>query len=443
MSNMFDNIFLGGVYSDPEVTSILSNETCLMAIIQFETSLAKVEGNIGVIPKTSARSIQRALKRIKSTDIASTYVTEDGIIIPQLIGDIKKKFLSEEDSDYLHWGVTSQDAIDTARCIQLKDFLWVIESRLKSVLQLGAEKALAYKYLPIASRTRGQMASITSLGAKLAANFFPILNQRIRLSKLKPNILQLSLGGSSGTSNCFGGKYEILVKELAKDLNLTVPIISWHNNRETFVELASILTIITSCFGKFGADIFWMHQSELQEIELNSVGRSSVMLHKKNPILPEALMALADINNALISSMNSTMVHRNERDGVAWTKEIIVLKQIMYCTGIASKIGLNLLKIANPRRDNIDRNLERSNGLIFAETAVNYLSNFYNKRDAKRIVSEGIKNVETSNSTLLVELEKITENRVDFSEVFDSMKNLGQAPEIVGVFCDQVNHQNF
>ena len=167
------------------------------------------------------------------------------------------------------------------------------------------------------------------------------------------------------------------------------------------------------------------------------------MLHKKNPILPEALMALADINNALISSMNSTMVHRNERDGVAWTKEIIVLKQIMYCTGIACKLGLNLLQIANPRRDNINRNLERSNGLIFAETAVIHLSSYYNKSDAKRIVSEGIKNVETTNSTLLVELEKITEKRVDYSEVFDSMKNLGQAPEIVEAFCDKVDHQNF
>ena len=154
-------------------------------------------------------------------------------------------------------------------------------------------------------------------------------------------------------------------------------------------------------------------------------------------------MALADMNNVLISSMNSTMVHRNERDGVAWTKEIIVLKQIMYCTGIACKLGLNLLKIANPRRDNINRNLERSNGLIFAETAVNHLSSYYNKGDAKRIVSEGIKNVETTNSTLLVELKKITEKRVDYSEVFDLMKNLGQAPEIVEAFCDKVDHQNF
>ena len=115
----------------------------------------------------------------------------------------------------------------------------------------------------------------------------------------------------------------------------------------------------------------------------------------------------------------------------------------MYCSGIACKLGLHLLKMANPRRDNINRNLERSNGLIFTETAVNHLSNFYNKSEAKRIVLEAIKNVETTNSTLLVELEKITKKRIDFSEVFDLMKNLGKAPEIVEVFCDKVDSENF
>ena len=78
----------------------------------------------------------------------------------------------------------------------------------------------------------------------------------------------------------------------------------------------------------------------------------------------------------------------------------------MYCTGIACKLGLTLLNVMNPRHENIDRNLNRTKGLIFAENAVNHLSLFYEKSRAKLIVSEAIKNVETSNSTLLVELEK-------------------------------------
>ena len=91
-------------------------------------------------------------------------------------------------------------------------------------------------------------------------------------------------------------------------------MIPWHTNREAFVELACICTIITSCFGKFGADVLWMAQTELQEVKLVNVGSSSAMPHKKNPIIAEGLMALADIKNSLLTSNGSAMVHRNQRE---------------------------------------------------------------------------------------------------------------------------------
>ena len=441
MPNILDNTFLGGAYSDPEISSILSKQSCLMAIIEFEISVAKVQGELGLIPVKNAKSIQKRLKAIKVSDLSChKFLKADGIIVPELVKYIRQEYLSIDDSKYLHWGLTSQDAIDSARCLQLKDYFNVLESRLNSFLNLGAEKAQDYKYVTIASHTRGQVAGITSLGAKLSTNFFPILNQNIKLSKLKLDVLQVSLGGASGTSNTFKDLFPVLLKGVAKELNLSAPTISWHNNREGFVELGSILTIICSCFGKFGADILWMNQSEIQEMELSTVGKSSAMPHKQNPIIPEILMSLADIANALNGLLGSSMLHKNERDGVAWTKEIIALEQIMYCAGTACGLGLKLLQTVNPRRDNIDRNFERNRGLIFAESAVTFLSSMYKDLDASSIVSEAIKNVNTNQSTLLVELEKLTEQKVDFSKVFDPVENLGQAPEIVRIFCNKVRN---
>ncbi len=443
MVNIFENVFLGNLYSDPEVESIFSDIACLTAILRFETGVAKVQGKLGLIPKKTAEDIQRKLKNINLSEIKyERFSNRDGVIVPELIKEIRQKFLSKGDSYYLHWGVSSQDAIDTARCLQLRDFLNLIDFRLKEFLNFGAEKALSYRYLPITSHTRGQMAAVTSFGAKLASIFSPILNQRINLSKLKPHLLQLSFGGASGTANYFGDLHSTLVKELAKELNLSPPVMPWHNNRERFVELGAILTLITSCFGKFGADVLWMSQSEIQEIKLSDGGKSSIMPYKRNPIIPESLMALADISNILNSAMGSAMIHKNERDGVAWTKEIIILRQLVFGAGVACKLGFKLLKSMKPSKVNIRRNLKTGKGLIFSEHAINYLSNFYKKEDAVSIVIEAINNTQSSGSSLLKELEKITDKKIDFCKVFDPNLNLGLAPEIVEVFCNKVKSEN-
>jgi len=166
------------------------------------------------------------------------------------------------------------------------------------------------------------------------------------------------------------------------------------------------------------------------------------MPHKKNPVNAEALMALADINNSLNVAMGSTMVHRNERDGVAWTKEVIVFEQILYCTAVACKIGFELLDSIKPKEDNINRTIERTNGLIFTEYVMKNLLKHYKKSEAELLLSNACKNVKSNNSKLFFELRKIIDPKIELSKAFDPVANLGDAPRMVDVFCNKVNNKN-
>ena len=171
-----NNFFLGGLYADSELKHIFSDSSYLESIILFEISLAKVQGELGLIPKSSANAIGIKLKDVALRDIRNiTMSNNDGLIVPKLIRHLKNDILPAKDAEYLHWGVSSQDVIDSAQSLQLRKLINLIDNRLKMFLELGVEKATTYKDLPVVARTRGQIATITSFGARLASNFLPII----------------------------------------------------------------------------------------------------------------------------------------------------------------------------------------------------------------------------------------------------------------------------
>ena len=443
MTNIFKNFLLGGLYEDKELEDIFCDNSYLESILFFESSLAKVQAELGIIPKSSANAIRKKLRKITREDIKYLSASNnDGVIIPKLIKYLKDNILFKRDAEYLHWGVSSQDVIDSVQSLQLHKFINLLDKRLKSFIELGVEKALAYKNMPVAARTRGQIATVTSFGAKLSSNFLPILNQRIKLLKAKSKILQLSLGGSSGNLIAFGEISDDLARFLAEELNLYNLIMPWHNNREGFLELTSILTATTASFGKFGADVLSMTQSELGELEVSEPGSSSVMPHKKNPIRAEALIAIADLNSILNSAMSSSMVHRNERDGVAWTKEILVLPQIACAAAVSCKQALILLSNIVPNEDNMARTIKMTNGLIFSERAVYELAKSCGKSEAERVVSEAVRRVSLKKSHLSSELKISFGEKEELAKIFDPAGNLGEAPDFVERFCRRAKEKN-
>ncbi len=439
MNSIFENFYTGDLVTERELKEILSIKSSLNAVVLFEKKLAEVQGKLGIIPLKNSQSIIRnlesnVLKKIKINKVSTT----DGVIIPYLLKEIKTKCLNSEDMQYLHYGVTSQDAIDTARNLQIYSFLSYLEKRLDELLIFTANQSNSFKNLLVVARTRGQISTLTTLGARYARIFTPLLKKLKKISKIKNTQLNLSLGGSSGTLNILHKFSLDLNRELSKELNLSVAEMPWHNNRENIVELASVLTSITSILAKFGHDVMTMSQSEVGEIKIKISGSSSAMPHKNNPIIAEKLIAFSEINLALNSIISSSMIHRGERDGIALTKEIITFQQIMYCSGLSSILAFNLFKVIIPDQVNIKKIIKDTQGVIYSETAVYFLSKFMNKNKAEKFVLTACHLAKKNKSSFFHELKKKIPSNIDIDKIVQNEMNIGLSKEIVKIFKSNI-----
>ena len=408
MNSIFENFYTGDLHTDTELKEIFSIKSSLNAVILFEKKLAEVQGKLGIIPLKNSQSIKRnldvnVLKKIKIKKVS----TSDGVIIPYLLKEIYR-------------------------------FLSYLEKRLDELLIYAANQSNSFKSLLIVARTRGQISTLTTLGARYARIFSPLLKTLIKISIIKNTQLNISLGGSSGTLNILHRFSLDLNKELSKELNLSIAEMPWHNNRENIVELASVLNSITSILAKFGHDVMTMSQSEVNEIKILNSGTSSAMPHKNNPIIAEKLIAFSEINLALNSIISSSMIHRSERDGIALTKEIITFQQIMYCSGLSSILAFKLFKVIIPNKVNIKKIIKDTHGVIYSETAVYFLSKFMNKNKAEKYVSTACHLAKKNKSTFFHELKKKIPTNINIDKIIKNEMNIGLSKEIVKIFYSNI-----
>ncbi len=134
---------------------------------------------------------------------------------------------------------------------------------------------------------------------------------------------------------------------MAKHLGLTDPGRSWHNDRDRFVEYAGWLSMVSGSLGKVGQDICLMAQQGIDEISQAGGGSSSAMAHKKNPVIAELLITLAQYNAGQLSLMHNSLLHEQERSGAAWALEWMALPAMVCATGKALQLaGQQLVAIS-------------------------------------------------------------------------------------------------
>src|SRR5918993_297256 len=293
--------------SDEEMEKITSDEKFIGRVLEFEIALAKEQSYLDIIPKKASEEIGRVLAELTiSPEELRQGTLLNGVPILPLLELVKEK-LSKESRKYLHFGATSQDAMDTAMVLMLREALGVINARLRT---------------------------------------------------LENNLSQL--GGAVGDRAAYHEKGEALTNALASALQLSGGA-SWHAQRDSVCELTNWLAIISSILGKMGADILVLAQSEINEVTENAEGggKSSAMPHKNNPILSEALVALAKLNAGLQSQMLLCLIHTNERDATAWILEWSCVPQMLINTATSLGHAIAISKKVKVNTDNMRLNVER------------------------------------------------------------------------------------
>ncbi len=418
---------------DAEIASLVGDDAQARAMAEVEAALARAQGSLGVIlPEAAAAISAAALALEPDAEILSASVARSGTPVLGLVRQLKEAVAAPHDG-FVHWGVTSQDIVDTAMVLSAKVALSRLEGRLRALITVLGDLARAHRDTPMAGRTRFQQAVPVTFGLRVATWIAPLLRHLDRLDAFRPRLLVVQLGGAAGTLAALGGRGLEVAQGLARELDLGVPSGPWHSQRDTIAELGAWLALVAGSRGKIGADTVLLAQSEVGELAEGGDGHgaSSTMPQKANPVLGEALMAIGRLAAGRLPALYQAQIHKGERDGAAWQMEWLELPELFALAGAALGNGERLARGLRVNEARMAQNLEASGGLIMAEAAAFALARTMPLADAQATVGEAAKAVAQTGGTLMEVLTERLGPQVDISSLGDVSAQTGESGALV------------
>jgi len=333
----FNAPLLSDLLGDREIAAQFSVKADIHAMLEFESALAKAQSAQGLIPNDASALIVEACDNFEpDMQALQDAVATDGMAAPEFVRQLRAS-CAEDAKDYLHFGSTSQDVVDTSLTLRLKNVNAVLRAGLQRVI--SALQAMLDKHgnRELMGRTRMQAALPVTVARRVTQWVQPLQSRLRELETIAISVEAIQLGGPVGTLGKMKDRGDVVRKQMADQLGLSDPGNCWHTDRARLLNYCNWLSMTSSSFGKLGQDFALMAQNELAEVSFASAGSSSAMAHKQNPVKAEILVTLAKFAASLNSGMQQSAVHEQERSGVNWTLEWMLVPQLCVATGA----GLN------------------------------------------------------------------------------------------------------
>src|SRR6516225_9071848 len=317
---------------------VFSDRGRLQGILDFEGALAQAQARAGVVPAAAAVAIAGQCRAELFDIVALSQATAiaGNPAIP-IVNELTQLVAAANPvaANYVHWGATSQDAMDTGLVLQLRQGLDLIEADAQQLCAVLVKIAAEHKETPIAGRTWLQHAAPTTFGLKVAGWLCAVARHLERLRAMRPRALVLQLGGAAGTLAALGDDAEKTTALLAQELGLRPAELPWHSHRDRLVEVAATLGLLVGSLGKMARDIALLTQSEVAEVAeplAPGRGRSSSMPQKRNPVGCAMVLAAATRLPALVSVLLAAMTQEHERGLGGWQAEWETLPEVFHLT---------------------------------------------------------------------------------------------------------------
>jgi 3-carboxy-cis,cis-muconate cycloisomerase len=428
----------GQLFPTGEVGKLFTDTAEIRALLLVEGNLAKVQGKAGLIPETAAQAIARAAMEVQLDPAALAGETgRNGVNLPGLVAAFRAEMKAPEHAQFVHWGATSQDIIDTGLMLRMRQGLRHLETDLRDVLSALAALAETHADLPMAARTWGQHATPTSFGAVAAGWGEPLLALQGDLDGLRESCLLVSLSGAAGTSAELGPDPAALRADLAAALGLGDPGRGWHTDRAPVLRLADWMTRLGAALSKMGGDLSGLAMTGIGEVALDGAGGSSTMPQKQNPVAAETLVALAHYAAGLNTVLHSGGVHAHQRGGAAMFTEWLALPQLACAAAAGLQVASALAAQIRPASPAMAAALSGGLGMIHAEALSFALAAHMPRPEAQAAVKALCKQA-LETGTPLPRLAETTWPDADLSAVFDPAQQMGTAPADARAFASRV-----
>ncbi|NHI01678.1 adenylosuccinate lyase family protein [Oceanimonas sp. MB9] len=438
-SSILDSKIFSPLFHSQAMQSVFNDEARVKAFLDTEAALARAQAKLGMIPADAARQIDDAAGTV---EIDMDRLAHDtGTVGYPILGLVRQLAAAagKEAGGYVHWGATTQDIMDTASVLQIRDGLALIDQDLKRVENALAVLASEHRNTVMAGRTHLQHALPVTFGYKAAIWLDSMRRARARLEDMRPRVLNAQLWGAAGTLASIGDKAEHLTEAVANELDLFTPIAPWHAARDGFAEVGCNLALMTGSLSKIAFDVMIMCMDEISETAepfVKDRGASSTMPQKRNPISCEVIrgcnLGVAKAASLLMDAQEADF----ERATGPWHAEWIALPQVFVLAHCALSQAVFLLEGLEVFPDKMARNLNISKGLIVAESAMMALAPHVGRQAAHDIVYEACREAQANDESLfdaLSQREDVTRHmdQVTLKQVLSPSSYLGLSQHIV------------
>jgi 3-carboxy-cis,cis-muconate cycloisomerase len=419
-----DSELLGPLFATDAMRDVFSDRGRVANMLRAEAALARAQAGLSLAPQELAGAIEAILPDDLDIGALGRETAIAGVPTIPFIKAVREKLPKELERAF-HKGATTQDIVDTALVLQMRDGFKLIEDDLARVIKGLVPLARKHRATPCVGRTYGQHAVPLTFGYKAAAWATGIAESAAELPALRSRVLAASLGGPVGTLASFGDKGPALLEAFARALDLAAPPIAWHALRGRMAETGAWIATMIGTLAKMATDVMHLMSTEVGELlepHVPGRGGSSAMPHKRNPVGSTVILAAHTAAKGHVTTLIDAMAVSHERPPGLWHAEWLALPPLFGLASGALREAVAMAEGLTIDAARMRENLELTQGLLFSDAVASVVAARHGRGEAHRLIEQAAGNVRDEGKHLrdvLLAGPKLGEDRDAIGRAFD------------------------
>ncbi|WP_237726826.1 class-II fumarase/aspartase family protein [Rhodococcus jostii] len=433
-----DDDLLRDFFGNAEQRAIFDGPQRLQGWLDVERALAQTQAELGIIPAEAAQRISAHCQSdlFDINKLRQHVNATQHPIVPMV--NALEKLVGTEFGQFVHYGATSQDIMDSGQALQLRQSLQGIERDVAAATKAAASLALKHRNTTQVGRTHGQHAVPISFGLKAATWVDELQRLQTRIAESRDRILTVQIFGAAGSMAGYGDRAFEVKAGVASRLGLTEPVAPWHATRDRIAELGSLMALLAGVSERIAAEVIRLQSTEFGELveplQPGHIG-SSTMPQKRNPHLSEGIVAKARIAQSLSAGLLRNGAHQHERDMGAWAVEWLTVPELMVGSGAMAADLNHLLEGLQVNAECMRRNVGITGGQVNAESLMMILDSSIGRDHAHHLLVELTRSADLQNlnfSEVATADERVASHlsQDQIMKALDPAQYLGFAPEV-------------
>jgi 3-carboxy-cis,cis-muconate cycloisomerase len=427
-----DSTLFGPLFTTEAMRDCFSDHSWVGSMLAVESALARSQHQLGLTPAALAPAIDAIQPDDLDVPALGLRAAIAGVPTIPFVQAVQQRLSAGLERSF-HKGATTQDIIDTALVLRMRDALALIAADLTAIIQGLSRLADTHRETPCVGRSYGQHAAPLSFGFKVAVWLSGIADAADRLPDLRTRVLVASLAGPVGTLASLGEDGPRVLEGFARALGLGVTPLCWHTSRGRVAEAGAWLVQLTGALAKAATDVVHLASTEVAEVAepyIPGRGGSSAMPHKRNPVGCTVILAAHAAAKGHASTLFEAMAAAHERPAGLWHAEWTALPSLFGLASGALREARTLAEGLAVDAARMRANIDQTQGLLFADAAAGRLAAKLGREAAHRVVehaADQVRRTGASLSEVLAQDPTVRATDVDLAGAFDLAPSVAAA----------------